>query len=442
MFPDGGYLFVSILISVMHVAVVWWCAFKLPKRDINPLAKTAVYLLFIACSYEFGLVYHARVFIDATLINIVLCVLFILALHSCGIRIAVLFGTIITICYESARALVLYCALEYLSISIAVFEADQFLRILVDLIGTAIALSSLWILHNRANDLKDEMVRPIYFVALLQPLVVMVIINVWRMPVVDNQIPACSFSPIVIMAALEVGVVASAMLVMFAFTSNQRKEEAHRLESLIESQHDALMMRTKSDDAVDRIAHDIKNHLICLQELDSSKQIEDHLQGINEQLFALKKFPYTSNSALDIVLNEKASTAHAMGIDFIVLVDFSQGGFLRSVDICAIFGNAIDNALRAVSKVQDKEKRAVTIKCTVVSGFLTIRINNYFCDEIKWRDGRLLSSRRQWRAPGFGMRSIEHSASRYGGTVRVEQNKDEFSLIVLIPVPQKDESHS
>jgi hypothetical protein len=77
MFPDGGYLFVSILISVMHVAVVWWCAFKLPKRDINPLAKTAVYLLFIACSYEFGLVYHARVFIDATLINIVLCVLFI-----------------------------------------------------------------------------------------------------------------------------------------------------------------------------------------------------------------------------------------------------------------------------------------------------------------------------------------------------------------------------
>lgn len=46
-------------------------------------------------------------------------------------------------------------------------------------------------------------------------------------------------------------------------------------------------------------------------------------------------------------------------------------GFIDMMDICSIFGNAIDNAIECVEKIADQNMRLIK---------LTVRTQNGFCD--------------------------------------------------------------
>ena len=58
-------------------------------------------------------------------------------------------------------------------------------------------------------------------------------------------------------------------------------------------------------------------------------------------------------------------------------VDGTLLDFMDAMDICSIFGNALDNAIEAVMKIKDKEKRLIHITISQVKSFVMIRIQNY-----------------------------------------------------------------
>ncbi len=52
--------------------------------------------------------------------------------------------------------------------------------------------------------------------------------------------------------------------------------------------------------------------------------------------------------------------------------------FMRVEDIYAIFGNALDNAITAVMKVTDPDKRVVSTKLIIQSDLMVIQVQNYY----------------------------------------------------------------
>lgn len=84
----------------------------------------------------------------------------------------------------------------------------------------------------------------------------------------------------------------------------------------------------------------------------------------------------TDNEALDIILTEKSLICQKNNIRLTVMADGKQLSFMRIEDIYSLFGNAIDNAIDAVIKLDDLEKRFIRFKVVAQGKILSVHIEN------------------------------------------------------------------
>jgi sensor histidine kinase regulating citrate/malate metabolism len=142
----------------------------------------------------------------------------------------------------------------------------------------------------------------------------------------------------------------------------------------------------------------------------------------------------TGNQALDIVLMEKGLFCKNHNIQWTCMADGFQLDFMKNEDIYAIFGNAFDNAISAVQKVEE-DKRVIGVKMINQNNLLTIQIQNYFNGELEFVDGLPKTTQENKRMHGYGMKSIRYTAEKYFGTITVNTESDIFMLQILIPIP-------
>ena len=121
------------------------------------------------------------------------------------------------------------------------------------------------------------------------------------------------------------------------------------------------------------------------------------------------------------------------GITMTCFADGSGMRFLDVMDLCSIFGNALDNAIEYEKKIGDPEKRLIKVTVYNQNRFLLIRIENYCEETIPLRDGLPVTTKKDPAIHGYGLKSIRHAAEKYGGSLNVTQEPPWFVLTVLIP---------
>ena len=111
--------------------------------------------------------------------------------------------------------------------------------------------------------------------------------------------------------------------------------------------------------------HDIKNHLLLLDGLLSNGQIaerRDYLKRL-ESISTSLSFPYqTGNPVVDILLSEKLELAKANGIKTDVSLLLPKTCSIDDLDLCIIFANALDNALKACQSITGTRSISITGK--------------------------------------------------------------------------------
>ena len=120
-----------------------------------------------------------------------------------------------------------------------------------------------------------------------------------------------------------------------------------------------------------------------------------------------------------------------------IYADASDIGFMDVMDICSIFGNAIDNAIEYERQIPDPDCRLIKVTVRSQNRFLLIRIDNYCRETIKVTDGLIASSKKDGRPHGYGIKSIRRSVEKYHGSLTLEQQDDWFSLTALLPIPER-----
>lgn len=93
------------------------------------------------------------------------------------------------------------------------------------------------------------------------------------------------------------------------------------------------------------------------------------------------------NSVLDILLTGKSLYCQKHSIDLTVVADGHPLGMMDMMDICTIFGNALDNAIECELKLPDKGKRMIHLTLTTQKKFLLLQVENYCPDPPAFRNG-------------------------------------------------------
>ena len=88
---------------------------------------------------------------------------------------------------------------------------------------------------------------------------------------------------------------------------------------------------------------------------------------------------------------------------------------MDSIDIYALFGNAIDNAIECVEKFSEKEMRFIDICVAEKQHFLYIRFSNPIERAPEYEDDLPKTTKKNKQYHGIGLKSIRHIAEKYGG---------------------------
>ena len=206
----------------------------------------------------------------------------------------------------------------------------------------------------------------------------------------------------------------------------------------------AAMERARADDAKGLAAsranaqainvrmHDIRHQLRDLEALDFVGA--DALADLERQLSVYDSAVKTGNVALDTVLTEKGLVCEREGISLGCVADGDALSFMAPADIYSLFGDAVDNAIEAMQKLDDPDKRVIDLTVRSTGGMVSAHVENYFRGDVRLSNGLPLAQGGQ-DARGFGARHMRAVAERYGGSITTSTAGDLFRLDVLIPLP-------
>ena len=150
----------------------------------------------------------------------------------------------------------------------------------------------------------------------------------------------------------------------------------------------------------------------------------------------------TGNDALDVLLTENSLRCSEEGIRLTFMGNGADLSFMQVMDVYSLFGNAISNAVEAVEKLEDPEKKIIDIVSERRGELVSIHISNYFDGKLQLEDGMPLTGK-TWEEGfhGFGMKSMKLIAEKYGGSLSVSADGDLFTLDVYLmnstPSPEK-----
>lgn len=193
------------------------------------------------------------------------------------------------------------------------------------------------------------------------------------------------------------------------------------------SKENVDFINMKCHDLRHRIRNARKRPLIDENELKEIENAVDIYDGILQ----------TGNEVLDVILSEESIYCNRNDIRLICTIDGAHLSFMQPADVYAIFQNAIHNAVDAVLKFEDRERRVVRLSVKRVANMISVHMENEVPEgvEVVFENGIPVTSREDKNLHGFGMRSIRASVERYSGCLYTELREGSFHLDIMLPVP-------
>lgn len=115
------------------------------------------------------------------------------------------------------------------------------------------------------------------------------------------------------------------------------------------------------------------------------------------------------------------------------LADGHSMEFMNPIDLYTVFGNAVDNAIEAVKKLEDGRQRIVAVSIFRKDALTILQIENYYSGELQREDGKIRTSKSDKAYHGFGLKSIQSIIRKYGGTMTIHTEDGIFILSIIFP---------
>ena len=211
--------------------------------------------------------------------------------------------------------------------------------------------------------------------------------------------------------------------------------ELEAVRAAMSSQYRQYQLSRQTVELIDRKYHDLKHYIMALRATPDQAQRARCLDAMEEDLRGYEAHTHTGNQVLDTILTSKNLTCMQRGISLTCTADGSLLDFMDVMDLSAVFGNALDNAIECETRQADPEKRMILLSVSGRQGFVLIRVENYCEDALSYREGLPRSTKGDPAFHGYGLKSIRYVAGKYGGTLTTKLENAWFTLCVLLPLP-------
>ena len=229
----------------------------------------------------------------------------------------------------------------------------------------------------------------------------------------------------------------SGMAVLYAYHIQvkeiQMRFEKDTLRNIMDMQYKNYKLSKESIDIVNQKYHDLKHQINILKTQSYTGKSTSYLEKMEREIRVYETQNKTGNEILDAVLTNKAMICQNKEIELKFIVDGEALSFMDDMDVSALFGNMLDNAIESAEKQQEKQKRLIWLYVTREKQFVRIRTENYCDEKIHFKNGMPVTTKKDRRLHGYGMKSIKSTVEKYHGSVVAAQENNWFELKILLP---------
>ena len=221
---------------------------------------------------------------------------------------------------------------------------------------------------------------------------------------------------------------------VFKISTLSREKEIIR-QLLYERQKQYDLSR-ENIEIINHKCHDMKHQIQALKEA-KAEELDQYIDEVENSIDIYDTVVKTKNEVINTILSEKGLYCEEHNIRLTCIADATHMDFMSTIDLYALIGNALDNAIECVRKYEDKEKRTISLNISANGGFLCIQTNNYVEKQVTFQEGLPVTTKKNRSYHGFGMRSMKHLAEKYGGTLTAEVKDNIFTLQIVLPMPKE-----
>ena len=218
------------------------------------------------------------------------------------------------------------------------------------------------------------------------------------------------------------------------FKKSDMKQELALMNLLWKKEQEQYHLIRENIALINQKSHDLKHQIRALRQA-SKEEFEQYLDEMEDSIRIYEAIVKTGNDVFDTILTEKSLYCKEREIQVTCVADGSQMDFINTVDLYAILRNAMDNAIEAVEKFEEKEKRQIDVLIYRQQNFLVMNIMNPMQEQLVYEEDLPVTTKGDKKYHGFGLRSIRYIAKKYDGFVNISEEDGCFSLKILMPIP-------
>lgn len=210
-------------------------------------------------------------------------------------------------------------------------------------------------------------------------------------------------------------------------------QERASIEQMLRDSANHYALTREIVEHINRTCHDLKHSLGVLKTVGEEER-QGFIEEAERNIERYHQLVHTDNEVLNTVLAEKSLYCDRKKIRLSTVVDSLKLPQLDIPDLCAMVGNAIDNAIECVERFEDPDRRIVSLTIRKQNAFVCIQTNNYCDTPLELENGLPRTTKPDKAGHGFGLKSIRYLAEKYGGRMCVSVQDHIFILQIMLPL--------
>lgn len=238
----------------------------------------------------------------------------------------------------------------------------------------------------------------------------------------------------IILATVSILLLLATVFVFFAFKYSVQRENKILL---LQQEQDKIKTNKLYYDILERqndnlriYAHDAKNHLSAIKNLNTNPQINTYISEMMEKLSEYSNVCHSGNRILDVIIDKYITECKINNIVFDYDIKNNNLSSIEYYDAVTILGNLLDNAVEAV---ENSGKKHISLETDFRNNFSVIIISNS-CEinPIFDNETSLITTKENSRLHGFGLKSVKKTVRKYNGDIAFDY--DSLNKIFIVTV--------
>lgn len=215
-----------------------------------------------------------------------------------------------------------------------------------------------------------------------------------------------------------------------------RERQAEHDRMTLERLEAQMAQHQQQIDSINKLSHDMRNHLTTLAAMGGSKDAADYIAALTHRFAPIAVQRISGCQVLDVLLAQKMDECSRVGASLIPCISQEAIGALNAVsspDLCTLYGNLLDNAIEAVAALPEGEDKTVTLRTNLRGSLLVIRTENRYQGERRRAGTGFFTTKADANAHGYGLRSVRDCVHALGGEMTLSSENRLFIVNILLP---------